>query len=114
MGRCLYCQEKAGFLKKTCHDCTKLTQVFDRLKKEGSFGYSTLLDVLLETGVPTDKIDHFLETDLDGSGSLRDKVTARMTNEVMSSLGIPTDMDAEKVKAVRAVTSGKGEKKSVK
>ncbi|MBI1909636.1 MAG: hypothetical protein HYS22_05655 [Deltaproteobacteria bacterium] len=101
MAVCLYCQIKAGFLKKICPDCLKLAQAFRQLEASGSFGYNDLLDTLLNTGVSTEKIDRFLEADIDGTGSARNKVTARMTNEVMGSLGIPSRMEAADVKKVR-------------
>lgn len=101
MGACCYCRSKSGFFKKVCPDCLKLKEAFRQLEASGSFGYNELLDTLLATGVSTDRIDKFLETDIDGKGSFRNRVTARMTNEVMGSLGIPSDMKPEDVKKVR-------------
>ncbi|MDO8461639.1 MAG: hypothetical protein Q7S98_02135 [Deltaproteobacteria bacterium] len=101
MGACCYCRSKAGFFKKVCPNCLKLEEAFHQLEASGSFGYNELLDTLLATGAPTDTIDKFLEIDVDGKGSPRNRVTARMTNEVMGSLGIPSDMKPEDVKKVR-------------
>lgn len=104
MPHCGYCQDKIGFFRKVCVDCARLVEAFGALEKEGSFGYTTLLDVLIDTGVSEKKIDCFLETDPDGSGSIRNKVTARMTNEVMTALGYPVDMKAKQVKEIRSAT----------
>ena len=97
--RCLYCQTKAGFFKRLCPDCLRLVAVVRGLPP--SFGYRELLDRLLETGVTTEKIERFLDTDTDGSGSVNDQITARMTNEVMAGLGQPSHMAAPEVKKVR-------------
>lgn len=97
--RCIFCQEKAGFFKKACPDCTKLTETVKALPP--SFGYRTLLDALLATGVAPVKIEKFLDADIGGQGSLNDQITARMTNEVMAGLGQPSHMTAPDVKNVR-------------
>ena len=97
--RCFYCQEKAGFLKKVCPDCSKLIHAFESLPE--TYGYSQLLDQLLATEVPTEKIERFLDTDINGKGTLNDQITARMTNEVMAGLGQPSHMTGKAVKEVR-------------
>lgn len=104
--KCLYCQSKAGFFKRICPDCLKLVEVVKALPP--SFGYRELLDQLLAVHVPTEKIEKFLDTDVDGSGSVNDQITARMTNEVMAGLGQPSHMTARDVKKVRGeITQGK-------
>ena len=104
--RCAYCYDKAGFLKRTCPDCIRLVAAFNTLPP--SFGYRLMLDTLLATGVSNEKIDRFLETDLDGSGSIQEKITARMTNEVMAALGQPSHLGAKDVKKVKEqVAAGK-------
>lgn len=103
---CVYCQAKAGFLKRTCPDCIKLVDAFNQLPP--SFGFRQLLDTLMATGVANEKIDSFLERDIDGSGSIQEHVTARMTNEVMGALGQPSQMKGKDVKKVKQMmTEGK-------
>ena len=97
--KCVYCHGKAGFLKRTCSDCIRLVDAFNQLP--ASFGYRELLDQLMETGVSNEKIDAFLNTDLDGSGSVQEHITARMTNEVMAGLGQPSHMKGTDVKKVK-------------
>ena len=97
--KCIYCREGAGFLKRTCPDCLKLVEAFNSLNP--SFGFRELLDTLFATGVPNGKIELFLDSDAGGSGSLRDRITARMTNEVMTSLGQPSHLKGEDVQKVR-------------
>ncbi len=97
--RCHYCQEKAGFFKKTCGDCQKLFAIIHTAPE--SFGYREFLDHLLATGVAGTKIDKFLDADSGEGGSINDKITARMTNEIMAGLGQPSHMTGEDVKKVR-------------
>ena len=97
--KCIYCQTKAGFFKRICPDCLKLVAVVKGLPP--SFGYRQLLDELLATQVPSGTIEKFLDTDVDGGGSINDQITARMTNEVMGSLGQPSHMTAPDVKKVK-------------
>lgn len=97
--KCIFCHDKAGFFRRICADCIYLGQAVQGLQP--SFGFRELLDVLLATGVSQDKIEKFLEADPYHEGSLRNQVTARMTNEVMAGLGIPSDMDYKGVAQVR-------------
>jgi len=65
------------------------------------FSFRDMLDVLMATHAPTEKIEKFLETDIKGQGSIRDLITARMTNELARTVGQATDTDAHKVKKIR-------------
>ena len=56
---------------------------------------------MMATGASNQKIEAFLETDVTGTGSVRNHITARMTNEVMAGLGQPSHMKGEDVKKVR-------------
>lgn len=108
--RCVYCQTKAGFFKRFCPDCAKLIAVVKGLPP--SFGYRELLDSLLATGISPEKVEKFLDTDLDGTGSINDQITARMTNEVMAGLGQPSHMTARDVKKVKDdIAAGKSPSK---
>jgi len=71
------------------------------LEKGGTFGYNELLTCFFDTGVSSEKIKLFLETDLTGKGALRDRIVARMTNEIMEGLGTPSTIDSEKAKKIR-------------
>jgi hypothetical protein len=105
MARCVYCQDRSGFISRVCKDCRKLIAAYGTL--EGSFGYRELLDVLLATEIDPDKIELFLEADPDQKGSVTQWVTARMTNELMKDMGLPTEMQAKDVKNVQeAVARG--------
>lgn len=97
--QCLYCRSPAGFLRRFCRDCRTLIVVMKNAPE--SFGYRELLDHLLATGIPTKKTESFLDTDVDGRGSINDQLTARMTNQIMGSLGQPSHMTATDVKKVK-------------
>lgn len=97
--KCVYCQGKAGFFKKTCSDCRQLVMVISTAPD--SFGYRELLEKLIATGVAPEKIEKFLDTDVEGGGTINDQITARMTNEVMTSLGQPSALSGRDVKKVR-------------
>jgi len=97
--KCDYCRTKAGFFKRICAECDKLVETVKALPE--SFGYREFLDTLLATGVDPLKIGKFLDADVDGRGSVNDHVTARMTNQIMDSLGQPSQMTSKDVKQVR-------------
>ena len=97
--KCVYCQLKAGFFKRICSDCNRLVETVQKMPP--SFGYREFLDTLLETGINPEKIDKFIDADVDGRGSVNDHITARMTNQIMESLGTPTQMASTDVKKVR-------------
>ncbi len=99
MGRCIYCGESSGLLSKTCGDCKKLLARVDELK--GRAGYGEFLDGLEQTGVPKEKILVFLTADPEGKGSVRDRVTAEMTSELMKVMGLKGSQSAENVKQIR-------------
>ena len=66
-----------------------------------SFSFRDMLDALMATQASNEKIGKFLEADIRGQGSIRDMITARMTNELARSVGQPEDTDAHKVKRIR-------------
>jgi hypothetical protein len=103
--KCVYCQERAGFFKRVCKDCDRLVdtvkEIHGQAEREGGFGYRELLDTLIATGVDHAKIEKFLDADVDGRGSVNDQITARMTNQIMESMGQPSQMSGKDVKKVR-------------
>ncbi|HSA58769.1 MAG TPA: hypothetical protein VLJ37_03715 [bacterium] len=103
--KCVYCRERAGFFKRVCRDCDRLVEtvrsIHSQADREGGFGYRELLDTLIATGVEGQKIEKFLDADVDGRGSVNDQITARMTNQIMESLGQPSQMKGTDVKQVR-------------
>lgn len=110
--KCAYCQDKAGFFKRICPDCNRLVDTVSSLHAQGTFGYRELLDTLLATGIDGAKIEKFLDADVEGRGSVNDLITARMTNQIMESLGQPSQMKGTDVKKVRQdIAEGKAPSK---
>ncbi|MFO1464723.1 MAG: hypothetical protein U1F66_13220 [bacterium] len=99
MAKCLYCQEKAGWFKPVCAECKQMLGAVQALGN--GFSFRGLLDALIATGASNAKIEKFLEADIGGQGSIRDLITARMTNELAQRVGQPTDTDAQKVRQIR-------------
>lgn len=103
--KCVYCQERAGFFRRVCRDCDRLVDtvrsIHSQPGREGGFGYREFLDTLIATGIDGRKIEKFLDADVDGRGSVNDQITARMTNQIMESLGTPSQMTGKDVKQVR-------------
>jgi len=99
MALCQYCQEKAGLFRRICRDCNKMLETLKGLS--GGFSFRELLDRLMETKASNEKIERFLEADIQGMGSIRDMITARMTNQLAHTMGQPTDMEPKKVKLIR-------------
>jgi len=98
--KCVYCRERAGFFKRICGDCDTLVETVKAMAP--SFGYREFLDTLLATGIDPQKIEKFLDADVDGRGTVNDHITARMTNQIMESLGQPSQMSSKDVKKVRS------------
>lgn len=99
MAKCGYCQENAGWFKQVCPECKALLGKLGELGTQ--FSFREMLDKLGETTASNEKIQKFLEADVGGQGSIRDWITARMTNELAHTMGQPTDTDHRKVKAIR-------------
>ncbi len=59
------------------------------------------MDRLVATGVAPAKIERFLDADLDGTGSVRDKLAAAMTNELLAIFGHPSRQTAADVRHIR-------------
>ena len=97
--KCVYCKEKSGLFKRICTECDKLVETVKGM--DVSYGYRELLDTLLATNIDPAKIQKFLDADVDGRGSVNDHITARMTNQIMESLGQPSQMTSKNVKQVR-------------
>lgn len=102
--KCVYCQMRAGFFKRICPECDKMVETVQKMP--ASYGYRELLDTLLATGIDPRKIEKFLDADVDGRGSVNDHVTARMTNQIMESLGQSSQMTSQGVKQVRKDIAG--------
>ena len=67
----------------------------------GDIALSELLDRLIATGVARAKIEAVLDRDPDGTGSVRDRVTADMANQLLAAMGVPARQTAMDVRRLR-------------
>jgi hypothetical protein len=99
MRSCVYCGDRRSLWSRTCGDCKRLLARVDDL--DGKVGYGAFLDALEATGVAKEKIIAFLKADPDGNGSVQDRITAKMTTELMKVMGIPGRQTPQEVKRIR-------------
>jgi hypothetical protein len=97
--RCRYCAEYAGLLRRRCAECSCLLDLYDRHR--GDIALSELLDRFIATGVARAKIEAVLDRDPDGTGSLRDRVTADMANQLLAAMGVASTQTATDVRRLR-------------
>ena len=99
MANCIYCSERAGIWARSCKDCRKLEETARTYG--GQVGFSELLDRMEETGVRPEKIMRFLKANPDGRGSVRDRLTADMTNDLLKVMGINERQTPDDVERIR-------------
>jgi hypothetical protein len=97
--RCVYCREWAGWLTRTCADCARLLDVYETHK--GRVGLRQFLDLLIATGLPRAKIEAFLAADPRGEGSVRDRILADVSTELLGAMGVRAPQNAHDVKRLR-------------
>lgn len=61
-----------------------------------------MMQLFVDSGIAAEKIEKFLEADPEGTGSVRDQITADMSNDLMRALGNDTRQTAADVKKLRA------------
>lgn len=97
--RCLYCREWAGWFTRTCADCARLYAIYRTHR--GQVGLGQFLDLLLATGLPRTKIEAFLAADPYGEGSIKDRVIADVSTELLAAMGVYAPQHAREVKRLR-------------
>ncbi len=103
--RCVYCQARAGILRKVCPVCSHIVSVVEGAA--GRRGWTELVDDFAGQGLTQAQVDRVLDTEIDGAPTLRDRLTSHMANELMKSLGMPGRQSPEDVRRVRrAIVSG--------
>jgi hypothetical protein len=97
--RCRCCGARARLLRRRCDDCETLLAVYANCR--GELGPSELLDRFIATGVTRTKIEAVLASDPDGTGALRDRITADMANRLLADMGLPARQTASDVRRIR-------------
>lgn len=106
--RCVYCQERAGMLRKVCLVCRRVVLVIER--SAGRVGWTELVDRFAAAGLTRERVDRVLDAEVAGQPALRDWLTSEMANVLMRNLGMPGRQSPEDVRRVRrAAAEGKGQ-----
>ena len=82
--RCRVCAQRARWWRWRCEDCTRLAAVF-AAHRGADMG--TMMEFFIASGAPRQKVERFLAADLDGAGSVRDRIAADMTNDLLRAFG---------------------------
>ncbi len=105
--RCVYCSKRAGLIRRVCTPCANVVANVDRAG--GEVGMTGLLDIFVEEGLTREQVDVVLDTQVGVEPTIRDRLTANMTNLLMRNLGMPGRQSPEDVMKVRtAMRSGGG------
>src|SRR5260370_38869918 len=105
--RCIYCHERAGFLRKVCTPCAKVVAIVDRAG--GEVGLAGLVDIFVAEGLTREQVDVVLDAQVGDAPTIRDRLTSNMTNVLMRNLGMPGRQSPEDVMKVRtAMRTGSG------
>jgi hypothetical protein len=97
--RCIYCQARAGILRKVCSACAVVIAVVE--ESAGQVGWTELIDIFVAKGLSKAAVDRVLDAEIEATPTLRDRLTSRMANELMRSLGMPGRQSPEDVRRVR-------------
>lgn len=97
--KCRYCQERAGWFTKICAGCRRLLDIYEAHK--GQIGPVQFLDLFIETGLSREKIEAFLNADPHGDGSIKDRIIADMSTQLLGAMGINAQQRADDVKRLR-------------
>ena len=97
--RCVYCQVRAGLIRRTCSICVKVIQIVD--KAGGQVGFQTLVDIFKAEGLTQAQVDTVLDAKVGRTPTIRDRLTSQMTNALMRGLGMPGRQSPEDVRRVR-------------
>ena len=104
--RCVYCNRRAGLLRRVCGTCARVTAVVDRAA--GYVGWTQLVDLFAAQGLTRADVDCVLDAEIAGAPTLRDRLTSRMANELMRNLGMPGRQTPEDVRRVRLSAAAGG------
>lgn len=97
--RCRYCRARAGVLRKICARCGLIVATIEQ--SAGRVGWTELIDIFAAKGLTKVEVDTVLDAEIDKTPTLRDRLTSRMANELMKSLGMPGRQSPEDVRRVR-------------
>ncbi len=95
-------------MRRVCSTCAKVVAIVERAA--GNIGMLGLVDVFKSEGLTQEQVDRVLDAKIGSEPTLRDRMTAAMTNTLMKALGMPGRQTPEDVQRVRArMGTGRGE-----
>jgi hypothetical protein len=105
--RCLYCQKRAGLMRRVCSVCGKVVAVVEKVG--GEVGMGGLVDIFFAEGLSREQVDRVLDAQIGERPTLRDILTSNMANSLMRGLGMPGRQTPEDVRRVRiGAAAGQG------
>jgi hypothetical protein len=97
---CAICKKSRLPWRPLCRDCGRLFAIVQ--DSVGKVGFSELIDALLATGLPKERVQTFLTTPSGTRGSVLDQITAALTNNLAEGMGVKEgSMLAEDVRRIR-------------
>jgi hypothetical protein len=107
--RCVYCRASAGLMRRVCGTCAKVVAIIER--GGASVGPGALVDIFKAEGLTREQVNRVLDAQIGSEPTVRDRLTANMTNALMRGLGMPGRQSPSDVKRVRlAMQAGDGER----
>lgn len=86
-------------LRRICPRCGIIIALIE--ESAGRVGWTELIDLFAAKGLTKAEVDQVLDTEIDATPTMRDRITSRMANELMKSLGMPGRQSPEDVRRVR-------------
>ncbi len=106
--RCIYCRKRAGLMRRICATCSKVVTIIERAG--GDVGMVGMVDLFVAEGLTREQVDAVLDAEIGGEPTMRDQMTANITNTLMRNLGMPGRQSPDDVRRVRrAAESGGGQ-----
>ena len=97
--KCYNCRGRANWFRRVCADCHRLLDIYTVHK--GQISLLEFLDLFIETGLPREKVEAFMNADPKGGGSVKDRITADMSTELLGAMGVNVPQTAQDVKNLR-------------
>jgi hypothetical protein len=97
--RCIYCQASAGLMRRVCSTCAKVAAIVER--HGASVGPAGLVDLFKAEGLTREQVNRVLDAQIGSAPTIRDRMTADMTNALMRGLGMPGRQSPDDVRRVR-------------
>jgi hypothetical protein len=96
--RCRLCRRPAPWFRRRCATCAALWNAYASNRGASP---REMMALFAATGAASEHIDLFLQSDPDGAGTIRDRIAAEMTNQLLEALGQVRRQTPEEVRRLR-------------